>query len=77
MSSSYAGPSLEVREVILRLERSVDDGKLRLRGACDAADAAAVNVKSHGRAVQVDPVKPKLKAPGTKHLKLKCDGPLS
>ena len=48
MSLGYAGPSLEVREVILRLERSVDDGKLRLRGACDAADAAAVNVKSHG-----------------------------
>jgi hypothetical protein len=30
-----------------------------------------------GRAVQVDPIKPKLKAPGTKHLKLKCDMLLS
>jgi len=25
-----------------------------------------------GRAVQVDPIKPFLKPPGTKHLKLKC-----
>ena len=30
-----------------------------------------------GRAVQVDPIKPTLKAPGTKRLKLKCDEPLS
>ena len=28
---------------------------------------------AHGRAVQVGPIKPKLKPPGTKHLKLKCD----
>ena len=26
-----------------------------------------------GKAVQVDPIKPKLKAPGAKRLKLKCD----
>ena len=31
----------------------------------------------HGRTVQVDPIKPKLKLPGTKRLKLKCEGPLS
>jgi len=31
----------------------------------------------HGRAVQVDPIKPTLKAPRTKRLKLKCDEPLS
>jgi len=30
-----------------------------------------------GRAVQVDPIKPKLKPPGTKRLKLKYDKPLS
>ena len=30
-----------------------------------------------GRAVQVDPIKPKLKPPGTKPLILKCDGLLS
>ena len=27
----------------------------------------------HGKAVQVEPMKPKLKPPGTKRLKLKCD----
>ena len=27
--------------------------------------------------MQVDPIKPKLKLPGTKRLKLKCDTPLS
>jgi len=27
----------------------------------------------HGRAVQVDPIKPSEKAPGTKRLRLKCD----
>ena len=31
----------------------------------------------HGRAVQVDPMNPKLKAPGSKPLILKYDGPLS
>ena len=31
----------------------------------------------HGRAVQVDPIKPALKAPGTKRLELIYDGPLS
>ena len=30
-----------------------------------------------GKAVQVGPMKPKLKAPGTKRLKLEYDGPLS
>ena len=31
----------------------------------------------HGRAVQVDPVKPTSKAPGTKRLQLNCEEPLS
>ena len=31
----------------------------------------------HGWAVQVDPIRPTLKAPRTKRLKLKYDGPLS
>jgi len=30
-----------------------------------------------GRTVQVDPIKPKLKPPGTKRLNLKCDALLS
>jgi hypothetical protein len=29
--------------------------------------------RARGRAVQVDPIKPTLKAPGTEHVKLKCD----
>jgi len=33
--------------------------------------------REHGEAVQVDPVKPKAKAPGSKRLKLKCDKLLS
>jgi len=32
---------------------------------------------THGRAGQVDPIKPKLKPPGTKRLKLDCDVRLS
>ena len=31
----------------------------------------------HGRAVQVDPIKPTLKAPGAEPLKPECDKPLS
>jgi hypothetical protein len=31
----------------------------------------------HGRAVQVDPIKPMLKPPGTEPLKLECDGLVS
>jgi len=34
-------------------------------------------VHHHGEAVQVDPIKPTLKAPGTQQLKLKYDEPLS
>ena len=33
--------------------------------------------RHQGRAVQLDLIKPKLKVPGTNHLKLKCDGLLS
>jgi len=33
--------------------------------------------RHRGRAVQVDPIEPMLKPPGTKHLKLKCDELLS
>jgi hypothetical protein len=40
-----------------------------------AGDGACV--APHGRAVQVDPIKPTLKALGTKRLKVKCDKLLS
>ena len=36
-----------------------------------------VSSSLHGRAVQVDPIKPKLKPPGTKRLKPNCDVLLS
>jgi hypothetical protein len=39
--------------------------------------AAPVGGRHHGRAVQVDPIKPKFKAPRMKLLKLQYDGPLS
>jgi len=39
-------------------------------------DVAADPDRHRGRAAQVDPIKPTLKAPGTKRLKLKCDDPL-
>jgi len=43
------------------------------RAVCQGGGA----VELHGRAVQVDPMKPKLKPPGTKRLKLEYDGLLS
>ena len=33
----------------------------------------AATFEMPGEAVQIDPINPKLKAPGTKRLKLKCD----
>ena len=40
-------------------------------GGADAVPYAAAGAQ--GRAVQVDPIKPKLQPPGTKRLKLNCD----
>jgi len=51
-------------QIVLKLSWKVDECKPLVRGAARV---------DHGRAVQVDPIKPALKAPGTKHLKLKCD----
>ena len=39
----------------------------------ESRDEVHVLRDSLGRAVQVDPMKPKLKPPGTTRLKLKCD----
>ena len=52
----------------LFLSNSAFAATARLRAAAAAAQ---------GRAVQVDPVKPKLKAPGTKRFKLTYHGQLS
>jgi len=43
----------------------------------DAAAGGLGRAQLQGRAVQVDPIKPVLKAPGTKRLKLNSDDPLS
>jgi hypothetical protein len=51
-----------------------------MRGAAVApggARAVARRAPLHGRAVQLDPIKPALKAPGIKRLKLICNDPLS
>ena len=40
-----------------------------MKGECPGEAA----LSRRGRAVQVDPMKPRLKPPGTKRLKLKCD----
>ena len=50
---------------------------MTLRQGADGQRAREVAVGGHGRAVQVDPIKPTLKASGTKRLTLKCDEPLS
>jgi len=42
-----------------------------------SASACSLSDMSHGRAVQVDPIKPALKAPGTKRLELIYDGLVS
>ena len=47
------------------------------RAAVHTGEQAGRPAASHGRAMQVEPIKPTLKAPGIKLLKLKCDRPLS
>ena len=46
--------------------------RLCVAGATNDVESLAT-FQRNGRAVQVDPVKPKWKPPGTKRLKLKCD----
>jgi len=46
-------------------------------GATLAGDVQAGRRVLQGKAVQVDPIKPTLKPPGTKHSRLKCDELLS
>ena len=52
---------------------------LRARNLCDGGSVAytTLRVVPPGEAVQLDPIEPTLKAPGTKRLKLKCDELLS
>jgi hypothetical protein len=46
-------------------------------GAADAGHVVRAGRDQPGRAVQVDPIKPTLKAPGSKLSTRRCDGPLS
>jgi len=55
---------------VLQVSRTVGTAAASGRRLLAAAD-------EHGRAVQVDPMKPKLKPPGTKRLKVKHDKSLS
>jgi hypothetical protein len=66
VNSTAVGGSLQcLRRTVL--QAGVPDG-----GGGDHSAAAML-----GRAVQVDPIKPKMKAPGSMLLKLRCDEPPS
>ena len=56
--SKYAF-KFNLRRYIWGAQQQVEQGETRTRSPC-------------GRAVQIDPIEPTLKAPGTKRLKLKC-----
>ena len=51
--------------------------KFNLRRHMEKAIPKFIMLAKNGEAVQVHPMNPKLKLPGTKHLKLKCDALLS
>jgi len=59
------------------LSISTHDATPCCAGRASAATPAWLRLPWHGRAVQVDPIKPRLRPPGTKHLILKCDVLLS
>jgi hypothetical protein len=54
-----------------------DDGDLSTVDASSSYIRQSVVLHAYGRAVQVEPMKPLLKAPGSMILKLRYDGPLS
>jgi len=60
-----------------QVELKVDKCKPLPGGAHRGSQGQLGRRRLHGRAVQVDPIKPKLTAPGCIRLKLKCDDPLS
>jgi hypothetical protein len=55
----------------LALAGNLQDPRGQLAGGCEAGDAQAA--AAQGRVVQVVPIKPKLKPPRNKRLKLICD----
>jgi hypothetical protein len=63
---------------LLRAGAVLPRAVLRRRGSYGAPGPSGAGVqKPQGRVVQVDPMKPTLRAPGSNRLKLKCDGLLS
>jgi hypothetical protein len=71
---------LSISAVKIKLRRYIRAGCGWAAGARVAALEGAAPHDEHrhrGKAVQVDPMKPKLRPPGTKRLKLECDVPLS
>jgi len=74
--------ALPVLQKALTLSRKVDECKpLGFGGWINVVrrrrGRAAVGRRHHGRAVQVDPIRPMLKAPGCERLKVTCDDLLS
>ena len=63
----------------LKLSWEVNECKPLVRGThgCQAGRGRCLPHRLHGRSVQVDPINPTLKPPGTKRLKLKWDTLLS
>jgi len=69
-----------VKDGVLPVPRRAGTSTSQFKGVCwhkRGKWAAECNGIYLGRAVQVDPIKPKLKTPGTNLLTLNCDEPLS
>jgi hypothetical protein len=73
---SHAGTSDRGFQCACMLSMALLPGALAHHGAPPGRVGRALH-GGPGRAVQIDPIKPTLKAPSTKRLKLKCNEPLS
>ena len=78
VSPCYLAPVLLNRLLLPTLKANPAVGRI-VHVTCAAAQSSKVTpvTLELGRAVQVDPMKPKLKPPGTKRLKLQYDEPPS
>ena len=59
------------------LKAEVEAARMSVWGVREEMDTMCRQLTGHGRAVQVDPLKPTLKVPGTKRLTLEFDEPVS
>ena len=62
---------------MILLSTSAFEFNLRRYILAEIGQCSNLRTLNLGEAVQVDPMKPNLKPPGTERLKLKCDDPLS